>query len=367
MTDEIESLPSALPVIVEREEASLTLPDQLAEGMDQAGVMLEAKLAPTTRDAYERAFLRFWDWAIEQGLCPLPAEVVSVAAYLGLMHKRGLTPSRLNVLRAAIAWKHRNEGLEDPTVDQRILHMMHGARRLDAQRVKKRAQALTARDGGGLPGEIQRIIAAITTEDLAAKRDRALILIGFEGGFRRSELAGLHLQDLDWQPDGLFITPRVSKTDQQGEGFILKFIAPASPAVQALNDWLQALEAATGRQAAAGAEGQGALPVFVGFGRPKILRDRNGERVGLRPTPRRDALSGRSVYDILQQRATDAGLDASKITGHSLRAGYVTSALAAGADLWDVMAQTGHKSVQSLSGYVRRANAAKRMGGKSLL
>lgn len=244
------------------------LPHELRQGLEAAAALADAGVAASTQAAYVRAFARFATWAEGQGLGSLPASRAAVAAYLGLLHRRRLTPSRIGVVLAAIAWHHRRAGLADPTSDQRITLAMRGARRLDATRPKRQAHALLAKDPGGLPGELHRLVDAIAGDDLPALRDRTLILLGFAGAFRRSELAALTLADLAWTARGLYVTVRRSKSDQEGRGK-RKAIVPGRLhcPVATLRSWLDALERATGRERLAG-EGRGRLPVFVGFARP---------------------------------------------------------------------------------------------------
>src|SRR5262249_39752581 len=158
--------------------------------------------------------------------------------------------------------------------------------------------------------------------ELIGARDRALVLLGFAGAFRRSELVGLDMSDLYFNRDGLTITLRRSKTDQEGVGRKIGIPFGANPEscpVRSVQEWLEYAGLAEG-------------PVF----RPI---DRHG-RLGL------GRLSGIDVARVVKKLAGRAGLESAKFAGHSLRAGHATAAAIAGASERSIMAQTGHRSVQ---------------------
>jgi integrase len=182
-----------------------------------------------------------------------------------------------------------------------------------------------------LVGDLQRMVRALP-DSLLGARDRALLLVGFAGGFRRSELVGLDHQDLDFSRDGLTVHLRRSKTDQEGVG--RKVGVPfgsdrATCPVRALQAWLDAAAIEDG-------------PVFVGL-------TRHGKTTGNR-------LDGRDVARAVKRAALTVGLDASKFAGHSLRAGLATSAAKAGKSERAIMAQTGHRSVMMVRRYIRDAD-----------
>ena len=182
-----------------------------------------------------------------------------------------------------------------------------------------------------------------TDDGLIGLRDRALILLGFAGAFRRSELVSLTLEDCAFGKDGLTVTLRRSKTDQSGEGRKIGIPYGSNPEtcpVRSLQSWLEL-----------GAIGGG--PVFCSINRHgKIQAGR---------------LSGGDVARIVKKLVERAGLDPSKFAGHSLRAGHATSAAIAGASERSIMNQTGHRSVQMVRRYIRdgslfRENSAGELG-----
>jgi integrase len=168
-----------------------------------------------------------------------------------------------------------------------------------------------------------------------------LLLLGFSGAFRRSELVALDVDDATENETGLLITIRRGKTDQEAEGrsIAIPFGEVACP-VKALRAWL----------VAAGIE---AGPIF----RPI---DKGG-------TVRPSRLTCRSVANFIKAYAERAGFDAKTFSGHSLRSGFLTSAASNGASIFKMMDQSGHKSVDTLRGYIRDAELFKDHAGAGLL
>jgi integrase len=167
--------------------------------------------------------------------------------------------------------------------------------------------------------------------------------LGFAGAFRRSELVGLYAEDCSFGKDGLTVTLRRSKTDQQGEGRKIGIPYGANPEAcpgRTTATWIKQADIITG-------------PLFRSI-------NRHGQ---IQP----GRLSGIDVARVVKKLAERAGLDASKYAGHSLRAGHATSAAIAGASERSIMKQTGHRSVQMVRLYIRdgnlfRENSAGKLG-----
>jgi integrase len=176
---------------------------------------------------------------------------------------------------------------------------------------------------------------------LIGLRDRALLLLGFAGAFRRSEISALNIQDLEEVADGYRVHVRRSKTDQEGAGQVVAVVrgAKACP-VTAVLAWLDAAGIADG-------------PVF-----------RPIDKVGRVSTR---ALTPHTIGKIVKRYAGFAGYNAAEFGGHSLRAGFATSAVLRGANLFKVMDVTRHKSTDTLRGYVRRAEEFRDHAGAGLL
>jgi integrase len=188
-----------------------------------------------------------------------------------------------------------------------------------------------------------RAMVSVADAGLIGLRDRALILLGFAGAFRRSELTGLDVTDCSFGKDGLTITLRRSKTDQEAVGRKIGIPYGSNPEtcpVRVLQSWLETVGMASG-------------PVF----RPI---NRHGK-------VRQSRLAPADVARIVKKLALRAGLDPAKYAGHSLRAGHATAAAVAGASERSIMNQTGHRSVQMVRRYIRdgslfRENSAGKLG-----
>ncbi|MBI3129501.1 MAG: site-specific integrase [Candidatus Tectomicrobia bacterium] len=294
----------------------------------------EASRAESTKRAYRADWRAFAAWAEARGLSPLPASPGAVCAFLAHEAERGRKVSTIERRLAAIALAHRAAGLESPTRDEAVRTTLKGIRREKgaAPRQKRAADA----------DVIRELVRLCDTSTLRGLRDRALLLLGFAGAFRRSELAGLEAGDVEFREDGnLWVHLRRSKTDQEGQGRGVpivrgRFFCP----VGALRAWLAGAGIASG-------------PVF--------------RRLGKGGKVQAGALSGHSIGKAVKRYAERAGLRAEDFGGHSLRAGFVTAAAEAGKDVWAIMDVSRHRSVQTVRAYVRRADAFKGHAGEGLL
>jgi integrase len=176
-----------------------------------------------------------------------------------------------------------------------------------------------------------------TGDDLKGLRDRALLLIGFAGAFRHSELVAVDCEDVEECETGLKISIRHSKTDQEGAGATIAIVcgSVACP-VAALRAWRDAAGIATGAM---------------------FRSIRKGGKVG-------DRLSAQSVADIVKAHAQGVGLDPTLFAGHSLRAGFLPSTAKRGASIFKMMDVSRHRSVDTLCGYVRDAELFQNHGGR---
>ena len=286
---------------------------------------VEASRAASTRRAYDGDWQRFSTWCQERDAPALPAVPALVAVYLSALADAGKAPPSVGRALAAIADTHKRAGLIPPHRAEGgmvITEALAGIRRSRINPPDRKAPA---------DADILTVLlGSITGDGLTARRDRALLALGMALAARRSELVALDVADLAWSEQGLRVTIRRSKTDQEGGGAIVavpegRHLTPLAH----LRAWLEAASIRSG-------------PVF----RPLW---KGGKRV-------RDArLSDHAVARILQARALAAGLDPARYAGHSLRAGFVTSAARAGADVWKIQQVSRHKSMQVLSGYVRDA------------
>ena len=277
--------------------------------------LVQASTAKTTRRAYDSDLRHFADWGGS-----LPATPGDVARYLA-DHASYLSVATLARRLVAIGQAHTVRGFANPATTDLVRLTMRGVRRTYG-RPQRRAAALTTED--------VLLITSLLGNALVDLRDRALMLVGFAGALRRSELVAIHYDSLRWTVHGLVITIPRSKSDQEGRGreVVVPYGRTSTCPVKALRDWLFVSGITDG-------------PVFRSM--------HKGGRVGAK------RLSANAVAEIVKRLANAAGLDSARYSGHSLRAGFVTSAAAMGMPTWRIKAQTGHTTDAMVSRYIRSA------------
>ena len=177
--------------------------------LQAATTYAQADKAQATRRAYRSDFEIFEAWCAERGLSSLPASPDVTAAFLAWEAGQGIKPSTIGRRVAAIRYAHKLRGLSLPTDDERVRATVRGIRRTHGAAPVKKAPATAEK--------VLRMVAAIPA-GLNGLRDRALLLIGFAGALRRSELVALNCKDIEETAEGLRVTIRHSKTDQEGNG-----------------------------------------------------------------------------------------------------------------------------------------------------
>ena len=303
--------------------------------------LLRAAVAPETRRAYASRLKRFFTWCQAEGVSTVfPTSPEVLAAYVASLADNGAAPATVEQTLAAIAAAHRAEGIPSPTETLLVKKTLKGYRREHGAAPVSRKDAATV--------EVIRMLLAATALDDSPKniRDAAILALGFAGAFRRSELSALNIEDLKWTVrDGeevLVINVRRSKGDQEGQG-MLKAIFPgrdeaASPTAL-LKRWLSLVEPQEG-------------PLFR-----RILK--SGQVTAER-------LSAQSIRLVVLQAASVAGLSLD-LSAHSLRSGFVTTAIRQGKTERSIMNQTGHRSVQTLRGYFHREDAIEDNAARELM
>ncbi|MEI7996324.1 MAG: site-specific integrase [Methylococcaceae bacterium] len=294
---------------------------------------IDQSLSFATRKAYASDVKIFSAWCVAHAVPALPAAPDTVALFLANQAQTGVAASTLTRRLAAIKFAHEAAGHGTPTAHQGVTAALKGIRRAQGTAPAKK-KAATA--------DIIKEMVRHCPHTLTGQRDRALLLLGFAGAFRRAELVALTVEDLVFVADGLRVTIRKSKTDQEGAGQVIAiphgsvWFCP----VKALKQWL----------AIAGIEA-GAIFRAV----------RKGGRIGSA------ALSDKSVANLVKHYAGQVGLNAADFAAHSLRAGFVTSAAEAGASIFKMAEVSRHRSTDVLAGYVRSANLFKDHAGADLL
>jgi len=311
--------------------AAPAIPQDLIES---ARRYAENSRAANTLRAYRSDWRQFAAWADEQGLPAMPAAPETVTAYITALADQGLAAGTIGRRLIAIGQAHANQGFQLDTHHPLIAATMKGIRRtLGAAQTPKDAL---------LTEDIRAMMKGLP-EGLSDLRDRALLLVGFAGALRRSELVGLDVEDVSFEQEGMVLTLRRSKTDQEGQGQTIAIPHgrhAATCPVQALQEWLAAAGIAAG-------------PIFRAV-------DRHGNIAAAR-------LSDRAVANIVKRAAAAAGLDPADYAGHSLRSGMATAAARAGASERSIMNQTRHRSVAMVRRYIHRGqmfadNAAGQLG-----
>ena len=287
-----------------------------------------SKSANTLR-AYQSDFKHFSGFCIKNGLSAMPTEPKILSIYITFLSKS----SKFSTLKrriASISVIHKLKGHYLDTKHPIIMENLHGIKRTLGSMQKSKKPILIS--------DLKLIINAIDEQYneenildesnyklLNKKRDKALILLGFAGGFRRSELVNLNQEDVEFVKEGVKIIIKRSKTDQSGAGTIKGipyFDNEKYCPVVALKKYIN-LRKKTSNE--------------------KKIFD----------------ISDKSVALIIKKYASLAGLDPNRYAGHSLRSGFATSAAESGAEERNIMAMTGHKTTQMVRRYIQEANLFK--------
>lgn len=307
--------------IVKHTETALStgVAEELKELIELAEENVEAALSAETRRKYASQFRVFEEWTTARGLPALPTTDEILLTYLTFRAKNGAALSTLSQALAAIREQHRMANMTLPRLENRLYRSWTGARKkVAAEREIQRAAPL-------LVEHLQKMLPNISGP--LALRDKALLLVGWCAMLRREELTALRVRDIRVEPQGLRLTVTRSKTDQWGRGAEIGIAAGKSPDFCPKVAW----------------EGYLATREDIDEKEPAFLSVR-GKR-----------LSGRDVGRILVKRAREAELGVRNLSGHSLRAGCITSAAAKGLSLKNIQRQSRHKSLETLLLYIRTA------------
>ncbi len=294
---------------------------------------MEAAQAANTRKADRSDWTEFSSWAKARGLKVMPAEPATVVLYLTELAQVAKTSTIARRL-ASIGVAHRTAGQPSPAIDPTVAAVWAGIRRVHGTAADQAAPISVPL--------LRRMIEAAPPGPAGA-RDRALLLVGFAAALRRSELVGLDVADVEERHEGLAVTIRRSKTDQDGAGGQIGVPYGSNPAtcpVRALRAWLELAGITDG-------------PLF----RPV---DRHGT---IGPT----GISAAGANRLVQRAVARTGTDPRPYSAHSLRAGLATAAAEAGVPERAIMNQTGHRSLLVARSYIRRGslfldNAAAQVG-----
>ena len=290
---------------------------------------LKSSKANNTLRAYKSDFRNFGEFCAKHGLNSLPTEPKIVSLYLTHLSKN----SKISTLRrrlVSISMVHKLKGYYLDTKHPIIVENLMGIRRVKGS-IQKGKKPL-------LINHLKLVINAINDtqiDDIKKFRDKTIILIGFGGGFRRSEIISIDYEDLEFVHEGLKINVRKSKTDQFGEGMtkaLPYFNNEIYCPVTNLKKWLEISKIKSGA-------------IFRKFSK------------GLSLTENR--LTDQSVVLLMKDYLNLAGIENKNFAGHSLRSGFATVTAEYGADERSIMAMTGHKTTQMVRRYIKEANLFK--------
>jgi len=314
---------------------------ELQESLSRLEAFAARSQAPNTIRAYAADLEDFRHWCARHGREWLPAEPKTVGLYVGARADE-LSLATLERRLAAISSVHKEEGYESPaSVAEGPLRKIWKGLVREKTRRQDGAPPLLVEDLKSIIEHLPRYSASgdgPTGElTLTALRDRALLLVGWTGALRRSELVALTTEDVEFvEGQGVNVYIRRSKSDQEAEGFVKGLPYGSNKEtcpVTALRQWLRAAE----REVEGAFEGG----IFRRFYR--------GESIG------EEAMTAQYVSTVLKRHAENAGLDPTEYSAHSLRAGFITQAIRAGKPERRVKEHSGHASWETFNRYVEEA------------
>ena len=290
---------------------------------------LKSSKSNNTLRAYKSDFKDFGGFCAKHGFDSLPTEPKVVSLYLTHLSKN----SKISTLRrrlVSIGMVHKLKGHYLDTKHPIIIENLLGIKRVKGSYQKGKKPILI--------NHLKSIINVIDEQkidEIKKARDKALLLVGFAGGFRRTELISIDHEDLEFVTEGVKIIIKRSKTDQFGEGMtkgIPYFSNQKYCPVNNLKKWLELSNIKSG-------------PIFRRFAKGSVLTNYR--------------LTDQSVVLIIKIYLNLAGIENKNYSGHSLRSGFATVAAESGADERSIMTMTGHKTTQMVRRYIREANIFK--------
>jgi integrase len=285
--------------------------------------------ARSTRVGYQGDWRRFAAWCRAEGFASMPASAVTVARFATARAQQGKTVAHIRRELAAIGFVHRDRGHDSPTGNAGVKTVLQGIARSHPY-VKKQAPAI-------LPAHLLAMVEALDLRTYRGARECAVLLTGWVGAFRRSELAAADVEHVTITERGMLIDVPKQK-NHQTESKVKEATLAEEPrlcATLAMRRWLRMSGLKSG-------------PLFVSV--------KNGDRL----TGQR--IAGQTVNRIVQCAAEEVGLSEMGFTAHSLRSGFITHSFQQGKVDVVIAQQTGHESMNTLAGYHRRATA---LGDKS--
>ena len=291
---------------------------------------LQSAKAYNTVRAYKSDFEDFTLFCVKNAFKNLPSEPRVVSLYLTYLSSKDVKISTIKRRLVSISVIHKMKGHYLDTKHPIIIENLMG--------IKRRKGTIQIGKKPLLINNLKQVIDVINNQndpDLKKLRNKAILLIGFSGGFRRNEIVSLDIEDIEFVFEGVKIKIKKSKTDQYGEGTIKgiphfenSFYCP----VTNLKRWINTSKIKKG-------------PIFVKFSKGSKITEQR--------------LTDQSIALIIKEYLLKAGIDSKNYSGHSLRSGFATSAAEAGAEERSIMKMTGHKSTEMVRRYIKEASLFK--------
>lgn len=298
---------------------------------DLSDVFLSASKSEATKAAYRLDWQSFTAWAAEHDLEPLPATPSTVRRWIThLAHDLSRAPATISRIMTSISQAHKILSLQSPTTAPEVVETFKGIKRTLGT-AQNRAKPLMLSD-------LKTVVDSMRPTFLE-RRDTAMLLVGWSAALRRSEIVNLMFDDIDFVSEGMVVTIRASKTDQEKSGYRIGVPFARDERycpTKRLKNWIDLAIITSGE------------PLFFAVGG-------DGQKFHKSVNERRKICT-RSLSDILKKRIRQAGLSEGGYSGHSLRAGFVTEAAKRETPEWMIQVHTRHRTTKVLRTYIREGS-----------
>jgi site-specific recombinase XerD len=294
---------------------------------------LKSSKSENTKKAYRSDWNLFCKWCNSVKISSIPATPHTISLYISYMADQKKSVSTISRTLTSISQAHEILSFASPTTHPEVVETFKGIRR-KLVKIQKKSKALIFSD-------LKKVISNIEPSFIG-KRDKALIFVGWTGALRRSEIVRLNFEDVEFVPEGMIVTIRKSKTDQESIGYKIgipnaSLLNKEMCPVSAMKNWLEISDINTGA-------------IFYTLG-PTATSNKFFVAVDKKVT-----LSEKSVTKILKKRIKNAGLSEKNYSSHSLRSGFITSMAKCRIPEYEIQLHTRHRSSKALRGYIREGN-----------
>ncbi|WP_051271661.1 site-specific integrase [Shimazuella kribbensis] len=300
------------------------LPATLQNKIDRARERSKAARSKNTRKAYESDWNQFLKWCQTNNVPSLPSNPAVVILYIDDLAEERKKVTTIKRHITSISQKHQEKGFESPTKHNNVrLHVKAIENELGTRQKQKTAATAT----------IIKKLCDHLPANLKGLRDRSILQVGFAGALRRSEIAALDVEEIEFHEEGMTILLKKSKTDQSGDGKLIGIEYGHYPycPVRTLRSWLKESNIKNGA-------------VFPSMNKAGRLLSR---------------ITTRSIARIIKNAANRSGFDEEEFSGHSLRRGFITTAKRKGTDEFNIMGHTRHESIETMRRYIDKSDVFK--------